>query len=123
MKRHGLVAAALVTLVLLLLWRPTREPARVEAAGEAFSSVSLSAGTTPKPNSGPAASRWRRQLIRLEGWRFSQQDAVSEPGAFQFATKVGNLENQLNPQREYGQTDWNDPRCGAWSRRAWWSGC
>jgi len=49
------------------------------------------------------------ELVRVQGWRFSQTDRAAQDGAFAFQTKVANFENQLGHGREYGQTDWNDP--------------
>ena len=50
------------------------------------------------------------ELLSIEGWRFSQQDAVKPDGSFQFRSKPGNFEDQLLPDRYYGATDWNDPK-------------
>jgi hypothetical protein len=49
------------------------------------------------------------KLTRVEGWRFSQADRAQADGAFEFQTRIGNLENQLLREHPYGQTDWNDP--------------
>jgi hypothetical protein len=49
------------------------------------------------------------KLTRVEGWRFSQADRAQADGAFEFQTRIGNLENQLSREHPYGQTDWNDP--------------
>ncbi len=50
------------------------------------------------------------EIAAVDGWRFSQDDRVGVDGSFQFRTKIGNLEDQLNPDRPYGQTDWGDPK-------------
>lgn len=49
------------------------------------------------------------ELLSAKGYRFSQGDEVSPDGAFAFRTKLGPLENQLNPKNAYGQTGWDDP--------------
>jgi hypothetical protein len=46
----------------------------------------------------------------VEGWHFSQADRAQADGAFEFQTRIGNLENQLLREHPYGQTDWSDPR-------------
>lgn len=49
-------------------------------------------------------------LENVRGWRFSGQDRADDTGRFDFATKLGDLENQLDRTHPYGETDWNSPK-------------
>jgi hypothetical protein len=43
-------------------------------------------------------------ILSLEGWRAAPADRAAATGDFQFTAKIAQLENQLRPGAEYGQT-------------------
>src|SRR5450759_498515 len=50
------------------------------------------------------------EISSVQGWRFSQRDSANASGAFDFRTKLANLENHRLADRYYGATDWGDPK-------------
>jgi hypothetical protein len=50
------------------------------------------------------------KVENLRGWRFSEQDRAAPDGTFDFRTKRGSLENQLDTSHSFGETELNDPR-------------
>ena len=95
----GLIVAAGVAWVAM---RPGPGIAQQPAPGPEVAQFRISVGWRDS-EARPWAGRLRvesGELVKIQGWRFSGGDRVSQDGAFTFQTKVANFENQLATARE-----------------------
>ena len=108
MKRvYAVLLLLVVVLALLMLW-PVRRPENIvlaDAPARHAFRVVFGAGDKDQQKWDGRVEVRGGKLVRLEGWRFWQNDRV-DGGRFQLTTRPGTMEDQLHPPKEMpGRTE------------------